>query len=71
MLVDDHEVVREGLRTLVGRSEGMTVAAEAGLAPAATAARRRRGSATRDIQVRIYPEYRVDRYLALVPRRMY
>jgi len=30
MLVDDHEVVREGLRTLVGRSEGMTVAAEAG-----------------------------------------
>lgn len=29
MLVDDHEVVREGLRTLIGRDKGMTVAAEA------------------------------------------
>lgn len=29
MLVDDHEVVREGLRTLLSRNKGMTVAAEA------------------------------------------
>jgi two-component system, NarL family, response regulator DevR len=29
MLVDDHEVVREGLRTLLGRSKTMAVAAEA------------------------------------------
>ena len=29
MLVDDHEVVREGLRTLLARSKGMQVAAEA------------------------------------------
>lgn len=29
MLVDDHEVVREGLRTLLGRNKGMIVAAEA------------------------------------------
>ena len=29
MLVDDHEVVREGLRTLVGRDKGMLVVAEA------------------------------------------
>ena len=30
MLVDDHEVVREGLRTLIGRNKGLIVAAEAG-----------------------------------------
>ena len=30
MLVDDHEVVREGLRTLIGRNKGLVVAAEAG-----------------------------------------
>src|SRR5438105_3763104 len=30
MLVDDHEVVREGLRSLVGRSKTMVVVAEAG-----------------------------------------
>lgn len=30
MLVDDHEVVREGLRTLLSRNKGMQVAAEAG-----------------------------------------
>jgi two-component system, NarL family, response regulator DevR len=30
MLVDDHEVVREGLRTLLSRNKGMLVAAEAG-----------------------------------------
>jgi DNA-binding NarL/FixJ family response regulator len=30
MLVDDHEVVREGLRTLLSRNKGMTVVAEAG-----------------------------------------
>lgn len=30
MLVDDHEVVREGLRTLLSRQKGMIVAAEAG-----------------------------------------
>ena len=30
MLVDDHEVVREGLRTLLSRQKGMLVAAEAG-----------------------------------------
>jgi two-component system response regulator DevR len=30
MLVDDHEVVREGLRTLIGRQTGMKVVAEAG-----------------------------------------
>jgi len=29
MLVDDHEVVREGLRTLLSRNKGMQVAAEA------------------------------------------
>ena len=29
MLVDDHEVVREGLRTLIGRHTGLMVAAEA------------------------------------------
>jgi two-component system response regulator DevR len=29
MLVDDHEVVREGLRTLLGRNKDMTVVAEA------------------------------------------
>jgi len=30
MLVDDHEVVREGLRTLIGRHKEMLVVAEAG-----------------------------------------
>jgi DNA-binding NarL/FixJ family response regulator len=30
MLVDDHEVVREGLRTLIGRHKGMLVVGEAG-----------------------------------------
>jgi two-component system response regulator DevR len=30
MLVDDHEIVREGLRTLIGRNKGLIVAAEAG-----------------------------------------
>jgi DNA-binding NarL/FixJ family response regulator len=30
MLVDDHEVVREGLRTLLGRDKGLLVVAEAG-----------------------------------------
>jgi len=30
MIVDDHEVVREGLRTLLNRRPGMTVVAEAG-----------------------------------------
>jgi len=30
MLVDDHEVVREGLRTLISRHNGLIVAAEAG-----------------------------------------
>jgi len=30
MLVDDHEVVREGLRTLLSRQKGMLVVAEAG-----------------------------------------
>lgn len=30
MLVDDHEVVREGLRTLISRNKGLLVAAEAG-----------------------------------------
>ena len=29
MLVDDHEVVREGLRTLIGRHKELTIAAEA------------------------------------------
>ena len=29
MLVDDHEVVREGLRTLIGRHKELIVAAEA------------------------------------------
>jgi len=29
MLVDDHEVVREGLRTLIGRNKGLSVVAEA------------------------------------------
>ncbi len=32
MLVDDHEVVREGLRTLLGRQKGMLVVGEAGTA---------------------------------------
>jgi DNA-binding NarL/FixJ family response regulator len=30
MLVDDHEVVREGLRTLIGRNKGLIVTGEAG-----------------------------------------
>src|SRR6266545_1776470 len=30
MLVDDHEVVREGLRTLIGRQKDMVVVGEAG-----------------------------------------
>jgi two-component system, NarL family, response regulator DevR len=30
MLVDDHEVVREGLKALLNRREGMTVVGEAG-----------------------------------------
>ncbi|HEY7270944.1 MAG TPA: response regulator transcription factor [Dehalococcoidia bacterium] len=30
MIVDDHDVVREGLRSLLNRREGMTVVAEAG-----------------------------------------
>jgi two-component system, NarL family, response regulator DevR len=30
MIVDDHEVVREGLRSLLNRRQGMTVVAEAG-----------------------------------------
>ena len=30
MIVDDHEVVREGLRSLLNRKPGMTVVAEAG-----------------------------------------
>src|SRR5687768_9054927 len=30
MIVDDHEVVREGLRTLLNRRPGMTVVGEAG-----------------------------------------
>src|SRR6266545_7599343 len=30
MIVDDHEVVREGLRALLNRRTGMTVVAEAG-----------------------------------------
>src|SRR5215216_2755888 len=44
------------------------VAAEAGLAPAATATRRRRGSALLRNQVRIYPLYRVDAYPPLATR---
>src|SRR3954451_20092695 len=51
--------------------DAQTVAAEAGLAPAATATRRRRGSATLWEQVRIYRRYRVESYLALALRRMY
>lgn len=30
MLCDDHEIVREGLRTLIGRTAGLTVVGEAG-----------------------------------------
>src|SRR3954447_24356358 len=52
-------------------AEAQTVAAEAGLAPAATATRRRRRSALLYEQVRIYLLYRVDRYPALARRRMY
>jgi len=41
MLVDDHEVVREGLRTLIGRHKELIVAAEAStMAEAITAAAR-------------------------------
>jgi DNA-binding NarL/FixJ family response regulator len=36
MLVDDHEVVREGLRALLNRRPGMTVVAEAGTVAQAT-----------------------------------
>ncbi len=32
MIVDDHEVVREGLRALLNRRPGMSVVAEAGSA---------------------------------------
>lgn len=43
MLVDDHEVVREGLRALLNRRQGMSVVAEAGtVAQAVEAARRHR-----------------------------
>ena len=43
MLVDDHEVVREGLRTLIGRHKEFTVAAEAStMAEAIAAAERAR-----------------------------
>ena len=43
MLVDDHEVVREGLRTLIGRHKEFTVAAEAStMAEAIAAAARAR-----------------------------
>src|SRR3954447_14532032 len=53
-------------------AEAQTVAAEAGLAPAATATRRRRRrSALLYEQVRIYLLYRVDRYPALARRHMY
>ena len=38
MLVDDHEVVREGLRTLIGRHKELTVAAEASTMAEAIAA---------------------------------
>ncbi len=38
MLVDDHEVVREGLRTLIGRHKKLTVAAEASTMAEAIAA---------------------------------
>ena len=38
MLVDDHEVVREGLRTLIGRHKEFTVAAEASTMAEAIAA---------------------------------
>src|SRR5215218_1550351 len=52
-------------------AEAQPVAAEAGLAPAATATRRRRGRALLWNQVRIYLLYRVDQYPPLAPRRMY
>ena len=43
LLVDDHEVVRMGLRTLLDRRPGMTVVGEAGtVAEAISAARRSR-----------------------------
>jgi two-component system, NarL family, response regulator DevR len=38
LLCDDHEVVREGLRGLIGRQEGMTVVGEAGTVAEAIAA---------------------------------
>lgn len=38
MLVDDHEIVREGLRTLIGRHKELTVAAEASTMAEAIAA---------------------------------
>src|SRR3954451_1001294 len=52
-------------------AEAQTVAAEAALAPAATATRRRRRSALLYEQVRIYLLYRVDDYPALARRHMY
>src|SRR5262245_5116303 len=52
-------------------ADAQTVAAEAGLAPTATAARRRRGRAFLVVKVRIYPDYRVEDYLALVSRHMF
>src|SRR4051812_5810862 len=51
--------------------EAQTVAAEAGPAPAATVARRRRGRANLWDQVRIYLPYRVEEYPALAPQRMF
>lgn len=37
MLCDDHEIVREGLRTLIGRTAGMSVVGEAGTVAEAVA----------------------------------
>src|SRR3954468_23037253 len=58
------ELASEAAEALaVGPSpEAQTVAADAGPAPAATAMRRRRGSACLISQVRIYLAYRVDQY---------
>lgn len=53
MLVDDHEVVREGLRTLLGRDKSLLVVAEAGTTAEAieTAARARPDVVVMDVRL--------------------
>ncbi|MDE3111971.1 MAG: response regulator transcription factor [Chloroflexota bacterium] len=53
LVVDDHEVVREGLRTLIGKQKGMTIVGEAASAKEAieTAARARPDVIVMDVRL--------------------